>query len=98
MAIVSIKTGKLEGTERDGRHAFKGIPFAATTAGVNRWRPPQPGIVLGRRALRDGTPAANGLREWMPYDAVERNTMNFDSECRLEKDVDGNLRRLWEAS
>ena len=41
---VRIDTGLVEGVAADlnGVTVFKGIPFAATTAGANRWRPPQP--------------------------------------------------------
>jgi para-nitrobenzyl esterase len=39
---VTIDTGKLQGVRHDDVTAFKGIPFAATTGGENRWRPPRP--------------------------------------------------------
>ncbi|MGI9341531.1 MAG: carboxylesterase/lipase family protein [Gammaproteobacteria bacterium] len=39
--MVEIDTGKLRGVRVNGVTAFKGIPFAASTAGENRWRPPR---------------------------------------------------------
>ncbi|MFF0079146.1 carboxylesterase/lipase family protein [Streptomyces canus] len=41
---VHTESGLLRGTPagRDSVTVFKGIPYAATTAGENRWRPPQP--------------------------------------------------------
>jgi para-nitrobenzyl esterase len=41
-AIVTTKSGKLEGVERKGLYVFKGIPFAAPPVGKLRWMPPQP--------------------------------------------------------
>ena len=41
-AIAPTESGLVGGMISDGVKAWKGIPFAATTAGANRWRPPQP--------------------------------------------------------
>jgi para-nitrobenzyl esterase len=41
-AIVSTKTGKLEGKHQGGLYVFKGIPYAAPPVGDLRWMPPQP--------------------------------------------------------
>jgi len=40
--VVTIDSGKLLGVRHDDVTAFKGIPFAASTGGDNRWHPPQP--------------------------------------------------------
>jgi len=40
--IAMTKQGKYEGLEIDGVNSFLGIPFAASTAGVNRWQEPAP--------------------------------------------------------
>ena len=40
-AIVEIATGKIAGYIGRGIYAFKGLPYAATTAGENRFLPPQ---------------------------------------------------------
>ncbi len=41
-STVKIDSGSLSGTATDGVRSFKGIPYAASTAGGNRWKPPQP--------------------------------------------------------
>jgi para-nitrobenzyl esterase len=40
--IVETSSGKLLGTDVGGVHVFKAIPYGATTAGSNRFLPPQP--------------------------------------------------------
>ncbi len=39
--VVEIVTGKVRGYVRKGIYTFKGIPYADTTAGANRFMPPQ---------------------------------------------------------
>lgn len=41
-AIAETKYGKLEGTEEDGLHVFRGVPFAAPPVGELRFRAPRP--------------------------------------------------------
>jgi len=43
---------------------------------------------------RDGVPAAEGLPAWLPYDADRRQTMVFDTQCKLASDPLGTLRRV----
>lgn len=38
---VDTNLGKVRGTVRNGVHAFKGVPYAASTAGENRFMPPK---------------------------------------------------------
>jgi para-nitrobenzyl esterase len=40
-ATVEIATGKIAGYERNGVFAFKGVPYADTTEGANRFLPPR---------------------------------------------------------
>jgi para-nitrobenzyl esterase len=51
--VVATSGGKVEGLTKDGIDAFRGIPFAATTAGAGRFRAPQP--VEGWAGTRDAT-------------------------------------------
>jgi len=41
-AVVSTKSGKLEGIYQDGLFTFKGVPYAEPPVGKLRWMPPQP--------------------------------------------------------
>ncbi|MGH9616776.1 MAG: carboxylesterase/lipase family protein [Acidobacteriaceae bacterium] len=40
--IVSIHTGRIQGSTQAGVTSFKGVPFAAPPVGKLRWMPPQP--------------------------------------------------------
>lgn len=40
--VVEIASGKIRGAVSGGIHTFKGIPYGASTAGKNRFLPPQP--------------------------------------------------------
>ncbi len=41
-SVVETTSGKIRGAEVEGTLAFKTVPYAASTAGANRFRPPQP--------------------------------------------------------
>jgi len=57
-AIVSTKSGKLEGEFSSGVYVFKGIPYAAPPVGDLRWMPPQP------------VKPWNGIRQVKKYGAI----------------------------
>src|SRR5690606_20231203 len=40
--VVETAEGKIRGLMSGGIAVFKGVPYAASTAGKNRFRPPQP--------------------------------------------------------
>jgi para-nitrobenzyl esterase len=52
-AVVLTDAGPVRGTVTDDHHRFQGIPYAASTAGELRWRPPQP--VRPWAQVRDAT-------------------------------------------
>jgi carboxylesterase type B len=43
---IKIQTGYVLGRESEGVLSFKGIPYAAPIAGLNRWLPPQPPLAF----------------------------------------------------
>ncbi len=51
--VVTIESGKVQGSVKDGVLSFKGIPFAAPPLGPLRWRAPQP--VTQWTGVRDTT-------------------------------------------
>ena len=42
MATVTVSQGQLAGSQLNGVHSFKGIPYAAPIADENRWLAPKP--------------------------------------------------------
>ena len=40
--IAMTESGRVAGSVSNGVQSWKGIPFAAPSVGVNRWRAPQP--------------------------------------------------------
>ena len=51
--IVETKAGRVRGTSVDGTPVWFSIPYGASTAGANRFRPPQP--VAHWAGVRDAT-------------------------------------------
>jgi para-nitrobenzyl esterase len=41
-AIVTITSGKIEGTYKDGLYIFRGVPYASPPVGRRRWLTPEP--------------------------------------------------------
>ena len=58
--LVTVDDGQVQGRNLGVACAFLGIPYAASTAGNNRWRPPQPAVpwtsVLDATGTTPGTP------------------------------------------
>ncbi len=38
--VVEVRGGRIRGVRRRGHWSFSGVPYAGSTAGANRWRPP----------------------------------------------------------
>jgi len=80
-SIVTMKSGKVEGSYEDGLYVFKGVPYAAPPVGELRWMPPQPvkpwsGI---KQAKNYGTVAPQSLPTTGPLAAL-REEIEPDSE------------------
>ncbi len=67
---VRVDSGWLLGSEASGVLSFKGIPFAASTEGVNRWRPPQ------RKQPWKGTRSAQDYGDYCPQ--IKRDSLWFE--------------------
>ena len=67
---VRVDSGWLLGSEASGVLSFKGIPFAASTEGVNRWRPPQ------RKQSWKGIRPAQDYGDYCPQ--IKRDSLWFE--------------------
>ncbi|WP_308310633.1 carboxylesterase family protein [Streptomyces sp. GbtcB6] len=71
--VISTESGQVTGVQGSlrGVTVYKGIPYAATTAGANRWRPPQPAPSWdGVRAADSWGPACPQPVTGIPADQV----------------------------
>ncbi|MFK0150804.1 carboxylesterase/lipase family protein [Streptomyces sp. NPDC090493] len=71
--VISTESGQVTGVQGGlrGVTVYKGIPYAATTAGANRWRPPQPAPSWdGVRAADSWGPACPQPVTGIPADQV----------------------------
>jgi para-nitrobenzyl esterase len=66
-SIVATSAGRLRGVVRDGVHAFKGVPYAASPAGAARFQAPT--------RVKPWT----GVRERSPSDRERRSREADDS-------------------
>ena len=67
---VRVDSGWLLGSEENEVLSFKGIPFAASTEGINRWRPPQ------KKESWRGTRDAQDYGDFCPQS--KRDTLWFE--------------------
>ena len=77
--VVSLDSGKIQGSAADGIASFKGIPFAAPPLGPLRWRAPQP--VTPWQNTRQATQYAHDCMQLpFPSDAAPLGTPP-DEDC-----------------
>ena len=75
--VVETTAGKIRGGLQNRVFSFKGVPYGASTAGVNRFQPPRkPQPWTGVRdaleiGLRSPQPASNIVAEWAVLDRTE---------------------------
>src|ERR1043166_1844712 len=60
--IVETVSGKRGGSTQAGIHAFKGIPYGASTAGANRFQPPR--LPEPWTGMRDALSLGGRARQW----------------------------------
>lgn len=88
MTTVITRNGPVAGTDSEGLCVFKGIPFAASPVGENRWAAPQPvadwsesldATEFGPQSLQSATPMAamfGGVQEQIAF-AEDCLTLNL---------------------
>ena len=88
--VVQTDAGKIAGEATpDGRHLFRGIPFAQPPVGDLRWKPPVP--VKGWAGIRDATRSAPGCLQ-IDYGWNHGNAVNQSEDCLYLEVVSPNLK------
>jgi para-nitrobenzyl esterase len=64
--VLKIESGEVRGQQSQSIYSFLGMPYAASTAGANRWRPPQP--VARWSEARDATVFGVDCPQGPPYE------------------------------
>lgn len=87
--VRATQQGEVVGTVADnGAHVWRGIPFAASTAGANRWRAPQPVAAWeGRREVVEFAPRCAQLTNRGDEDDGLDSGLIIGSEDCLALDV-----------
>lgn len=76
---VEVAGGTIEGVERDGIFAYKGIPFAAPPVGDLRWKAPRP--VEAWTGVKDADAYACGCMQDASMAAMTGAPANFSEDC-----------------
>jgi len=77
--VVRTDAGRIAGEALpDGRHLFRGIPFARPPIGALRWKPPLP--VKPWSGVRDATRSGPGCMQ-IDYDWNHNNAVNQSEDC-----------------
>lgn len=81
--VIDTAHGKLRGASSEGVDVFRGVPYAASTAGANRFRPPQPakpwpGV---RDARRFGPSAPQAVEAQRELDAWYSGIEPVSEDC-----------------
>jgi para-nitrobenzyl esterase len=96
-AIAETTYGRVRGVTQDGINVFKGIPYGASTASANRFRPPQRPMVWGgvRDALHYG-PIAVQDPDSPPSDPEMRNLQQSTApQETLQRSEDCLVLNVW---
>jgi len=82
-SVVEIDTGRVRGYVNEGVSVFKGIPYGASTAGENRFRPPQPAT------------AWTGVRESVEYGPTAPQTLASNGQLAAGQSEDCLVINVW---
>ena len=76
---ATVTGGRLEGVVANGIASFKGLPFAASAAGENRWRSPQP--VKPWTGVKKADKFASGCVQNANMIRIFGGDTNFSEDC-----------------